>query len=138
MKTRLVTKIKQATGNVRVAMNQFISSEELVGTKWPHHLGAPFHVDTKHKFICWPHSCIEVKCGKNHSKNREIAKKSKGKVMRQNCLKARKAYLKRVERQDKRDRSLELKAKVLAEKEKEKKDKDTKEKERAKKDAEKA
>merc|ERR1711907_473922 len=145
----LVSNIKKAKGNVKVPLKQLIATHqhELLHSKmqWPHSLAAPFHVDTHHKYICWPISCVEVKCGRNTSKNREIARKSKGEVMRQDCRKARISFLKKVERQHKRSRSIELKGKVILEKQKaaaakkkEKKDKDKKKKELAEKEAAKA
>merc|ERR1711907_895573 len=149
----LVSNIKKAKGNVKVPLKQLIATHqhELLHSKmqWPHSLAAPFHVDTHHKYICWPISCVEVKCGRNTSKNREIATKSKGEVMRQDCRKARISFLKKVERQHKRSRSIELKGKVILEKQKaaalkkrelaaEKKDKDKKKKELAEKEAAKA
>merc|ERR1712054_63423 len=118
----LVSNIKKAKGNVKVPLKQLIATHqhELLHSKmqWPHSLAAPFHVDTHHKYICWPTSCVEVKCGRNTSKNREIARKSKGEVMRQDCRKARISFLKKVERQHKRSRSLEIKGKVILEKQK--------------------
>merc|ERR1711907_802144 len=123
----LVSNIKKAKGNVKVPLKQLIATHqhELLHSKmqWPHSLAAPFHVDTHHKYICWPISCVEVKCGRNTSKNREIARKSKGEVMRQDCRKARISFLKKRE---------------LAAKKKEKKDKDKKKKELAEKEAAKA
>merc|ERR1712054_728044 len=116
----LVSNIKKAKGNVKVPLKQLIATHQhgLLHSKmqWPHSLAAPFHVDTHHKYICWPISCVEVKCGRNTSKNREIARKSKGEVMRQDCRKARISFLTKVKEQTVKDQKKELVAKELADK----------------------
>jgi hypothetical protein len=111
---RLAARISNSGGNIQVNLKDI--APELMNTKWTAHVSVPFRIDVHNKFICWPISCIQAKCGKNNGKNLEIARKAQGKIKGKDCRAEVRRFLKAEERKEKRKRALELKMKEQKEK----------------------